>query len=88
MHGWRAGGSTTFTRGIRNFTSLGTCRRARTLDMSDHAITLHASVLSGDDVIQRFWEIEERVPSTPIMSEEERHAVKYFDENHSRATDG
>ena len=54
----------------------------------DHAITLHTSVLSGDDVIQRFWEVEERIPSAPIMSAEERHVIKHFKEHHSRAPDG
>ena len=38
--------------------------------VSNHAIALHTSVLSGDDVLQKFWEIEEYVTSTPIMSAE------------------
>ena len=52
-----------------------------------HIITLHTSVLN-DDILQKFWEVEERVTNTPILSAEERYVVKHFQENHTRDIDG
>ena len=56
--------------------------------ISNHAIALHSSILSSDDVLQKFWEVEERVTNAPVMSAEERTVVRHFNENHSRTADG
>ena len=53
-----------------------------------HAITLHTSVLLNDDILQKFWEVEERITNTPILSAEERYVVKHFQDNHMRDPDG
>ena len=47
----------------------------------------HVSLLSGDDLLRKFWEIEEG-PSDINLSPEERAAVSNFKENHRRAEDG
>ena len=55
--------------------------------VTNHAVA-HASVLSGNNLLQKFWAIEERVRNQSIMSAEECCAVKHFEENHQRAADG
>lgn len=55
---------------------------------SHHAISLHTSALSGDDLLRKFWEIEERINNSTIMSAEESCVVKHFQENHTRTADG
>ena len=50
-------------------------------------ITHHTTVLSGDDVLRKFWELEEP-PSELVLSVEERAVVQHFKENHFRLTDG
>ena len=55
---------------------------------SFHVVSLHTSVLSGDDLLKRFWEIEERINNAPILSAEESRVVKHFKENHTRTADG
>ena len=57
----------------------------RPIHVSFHAAALHASTTCGDDVLRRFWEVEEppKSPST-ILSLEERAVVRHFDSKHSR----
>ena len=50
-------------------------------------VTHHTTVLSGDDVLHKFWELEEP-PSEPVLSVEERAVVQHFKENHFRLPDG
>ena len=87
MHGWQTGipGSPVAFKTSLGWVLAG--KPGRHI-ISDHFIALHASVLSDDDVLQKFWKIEEHVPSTPVMSAEERYVVKHFNENHSHAADG
>lgn len=48
----------------------------------------HASAASTDDLLRRFWEIEENMKHESNFSPEERSVVRHFQENHRRAVDG
>ena len=48
--------------------------------------THHASVITGDDLLRKFWEIEEG-PGNEFFPEE-RAAVSHFEGNHRRNEDG
>ena len=48
----------------------------------------HAVTLSGDDILRKFWEIEECPRGAANHSPEERAVVRHFDETHKRNEDG
>lgn len=48
----------------------------------------HASVNTGDDLIRRFWEIEEPPSYSNHLLMEERAVVQHFKSNHSRKCNG
>ena len=52
---------------------------------SHHTCT---SFVTGDEILCKFWEIEERPNDQTSLSPEERNVVQHFKENHSRTTDG
>ena len=48
-----------------------------------HQTTVHhVSVLTGDDLIQRFWEVEEKPTSDLALTPEERTALDHFKNHH------
>ena len=47
-----------------------------------------SSVISGDQILQRFWEIEEPTSYPSGLSPEERMVVQHFQENHQRTESG
>ena len=49
-----------------------------------HVVSYHASVLTGDDLLRRFWEVEERGSGSPSLSHEERSVVDHFRDTHQR----
>lgn len=52
-------------------------------------VTTHvASVLTGDDLLRKFWEVEEKTVANCTLSVEERCAVEHFNTHHSRNQDG
>ena len=53
-----------------------------------HVATFHTSVTSGDDVLRKFWEIEESPKNATAFSLEERTVVRHFDSHHSRTNEG
>ena len=55
---------------------------------SDHVTTYHTTLISGDDVLRKFWEIEEKPMSDSTLSPEERTVVHHFCDNHSRSDSG
>ena len=55
---------------------------------ANHIITYHTSLVSGDDILRKFWEIEEKPMSDSTLSLEERTVVHHFRNNHSRADSG
>ena len=54
------------------------------LDVASH----HVAVASGDELIQRFWEIEENPKDHSNLSPEERAVVQHFDDHHTRTKSG
>ena len=50
-----------------------------------HHVAHHVSLLTGDDILRKFWEIEK--PMT-AMSPEERSVTQFFETHHSRADSG
>ena len=50
--------------------------------------SLHSSVTSDDDILRRFWEIEEAPPDQSALSMEERVVVRHFEANYSRSPEG
>ncbi len=50
-------------------------------------VSHHVALLSGDDLLRKFWEVEESPPKGPDLSAE-KAVVQHFKSNHSRTTDG
>ena len=48
----------------------------------------HATILVGDDILRKFWEIEECPRNTSNHSPEERVVVRHFADPHKRNKDG
>lgn len=48
----------------------------------------HVSLLSGDDILRRFWEVEECTVGKTVLTPEELSVVQHFAANHSRVEDG
>ena len=56
---------------------------------SNHCIVSHyVSVVTGDDLLRKFWEIEECPNDQSYLTPEERLVVQHFKDNHSRSEDG
>ena len=53
-----------------------------------HVVTHHVTLLSGDDLLRKFWEIEEKPLSESTSSPEERAVVQHYKDNHSCSTEG
>ena len=53
-----------------------------------HIRMFHTSVMSSDDVLQKFWELEESPSVQACLSAEERMVVRHFESNHTRSTEG
>ena len=53
-----------------------------------HITTFHTSIASGDDILRRFWEIEESPTAHSSLSMEERTVVRHFESSHSRTKEG
>ena len=53
-------------------------------DVVSHHICTH----SGDNLLQKFWELEERVINDPVLSPEEKEVLNHFHDTHSCSDDG
>ena len=54
-------------------------------DLSPHQITTHhVSLITGDDLLRRFWEIEEGLRNEANLSPEARAVVQHFKDNYRR----
>jgi hypothetical protein len=51
-------------------------------------VTHHISLLTGDDLLRKFWEIEENPLDKPVLSPDESAAIKHFEVHHRRHSDG
>lgn len=56
--------------------------------VSLHVASLHTSTQFGDDLLRRFWEVEEVPSSSLAISLEEKFVVQHYEENHSRTSSG
>ena len=57
-------------------------------EFTAHHVSHHVSLLSGDDLLRKFWEMEEPPPEGPLLSAKERAVVHHFEANHSRTAEG
>ena len=48
----------------------------------------HVAVLTGDDLLRQFWELEERFVAHSTLTPQERAVINHFDVHHSRDTEG
>ncbi len=55
---------------------------------ASRVVTHHATAVSGDDLLRKFWEVEELHSSRSVLSIEERSVVDHFDRTHSRDREG
>ena len=56
--------------------------------VSLHVASLHTSTTTGDDLLQRFWEVEEK-PLAPLMlSPDEKYVLQHYSDNHARTNTG
>ena len=54
-----------------------------------HVMALHTAITTcGDDILRKFWEIEESPVNLPALSMEERAVVRHFEANHRRTEEG
>ena len=51
-------------------------------------VSCHATTLSADDLLRKFWEVEELDASRPALSLEERSVVTHFHDTHRRDKSG
>ena len=63
-------------------------RTDSSLSSINYVTSHHVALLSGDDILRKFWELEEPPLSDASMTMEERLVMKHFAENHSRKPDG
>ena len=58
--------------------------------ISSHSLIAahHVSVTSGDDLLRKFWEIEETPNTSSNLSPEERSVVQHFNKTHTRSAAG
>ena len=57
-------------------------------ELSNHNIVHHVVTVSGDDLIQRFWEVEEHQSTDLALTPDERFVIDHFKANHSIDDDG
>ena len=54
-----------------------------------HVMALHtATTTCGNDILRKFWEIEESPVNLPALSMKERAVVRHFEANHRRTEEG
>ena len=58
------------------------------IKISSSATSHHVATLSGDDLLRKFWEIEECPGKASNHSPEESAVVKHFHDNHRKKEDG
>ena len=59
--------------------------------LSDEVISHHVctSLLSGDDILRKFWELEENISTTTDgLTTEEKYVSKHYRDNHYRTNSG
>ena len=57
------------------------------IDTNQHnpqVTTFHVVTESSNDILHKFWELEEQPKEIPLLSHEEREVVRHFESNHYR----
>ena len=57
-------------------------------DINLHGASHHASAVSSDDILRKFWKIEKSPSSSPVLTLKEYSVVQHFDTNHRRTMSG
>lgn len=72
--------------GHRNWVLTGAAGNPQPTDL----LSCHASLQSGDDLLRKFWEVEEPPPEGPgtILSTEDSAVMEHFQAKHYRKRDG
>lgn len=73
LHGWRTG-PTGAPVAVETEFGWVVCGGGTTSpnDINLHAASHHASTVGGDDILRKFWEIEESPANSPVLTLEER----------------
>ena len=58
--------------------------RSDSLHTHTHVTIHHVSLLSGDNLLQQFWETEEIADSQTCYTLEEKSVIQHFQETHFR----
>ena len=58
------------------------------IEGSDTIASHHVSILTGDELLRQFWEVEEKSVANSTLTPEERTVLNHFDAHHSRDSDG
>ena len=91
FHGWRRGppGSpTAFETEFGWVLSGCTDTSATTNHALVHVTTFHTSITSGDDILHKFWEVEESPKNFDALSLWKNVVVRHFDSHYSRTNEG
>ena len=51
-------------------------------------VTSNHTLLAGDDLLCKFWEIEEKPMETPILTPEENTVFRHFESHHTQSESG
>lgn len=88
LHGWRSGppGSPVAFETMFGWVLAG--RTATKVSTSLSVATHHVSVISGDDLLRKFWEIEESPRDPSNLSPDERSVVQHFKDTHIHSNEG
>ena len=86
LHGRRCGQPNTPTASQTHFGWVLTGRTQSRSHSANYTVTSHhTAVASGDDILRKFWEIEESPKDHVSLSPEECIVMSHFKENHSRS---
>ena len=56
--------------------------------VSYHVTACYASIVQDDDILRRFWELEEPPKTTVPFTLEEKNVMHHFKQNHTRTSEG
>ena len=58
------------------------------IEGSNTVASHHVSVLTGDDLLRQFWDVEEKSVANSTLTPEERTVLHHFNAHHSRDSEG
>ena len=86
LQGWRIGlpGSPVALETVFGWVLAGTAEPCP----SSQFVSLHVSMVSGDDLLRKFWETEEPPPEPLFLTADEKAVIQHFVSTHSRTPEG